>query len=100
MLYTENKEENFHRLLIRNYGNQKTVAYLYRTKNKNCHLKCCKWRVSFQTKVEDFFQTKAQRSCYQLIITRRNIHESFFIKKENDTRKRNLAHKVVKIQQT
>ena len=23
MLYTENKEENFHRLLIRNYGNQK-----------------------------------------------------------------------------
>ena len=27
-LYTEKKEENFHRLLIRNYGNQKTVAYL------------------------------------------------------------------------
>ena len=66
MLYTENKEENFHRLLIRNYGNQKTVAYLYRTKNKNCHLKCCKWRISFQTKVgslqtqgEDWLERKS-----------------------------------------
>lgn len=28
MLDTENKEENVHRLLIRNYGHEKTEAYL------------------------------------------------------------------------